>query len=79
MSKVRETAIIFDKGLNTSVTDVGTIPHPVKMNNCWLSRDDRGGAVEVMPGYSLFHTFADNDVAIQSIGSAGVKEYSFAL
>ena len=77
--RVKEQPIIFDKGLNTSVTDVGTVPHPITMDNVWLSRDDRGGAVEQIPGYSLFHTFADNDVAIQTIGSAGIKKYSFAL
>ena len=79
MAKVKEHPVIFNKGLNTSLSSVGYDLHPVKMDNCWLSRDDRGGAVEVMPGYSTFHTFADADVAIQSIGSSGVKKYSFAL
>ena len=79
MAKVKEHSVIFNKGLNTSLSSVGYDLHPVKMDNCWLSRDDRGGAIEVMPGYSTFHTFADNDVAIQSIGSAGVKTNSFAL
>ena len=74
MAKVKEHSVIFNKGLNTSLSAVGYDLHPVKMDNCWLSRDDRGGAVEQMPGYSLFHTFADTDVAIQSIGSAGVKK-----
>lgn len=78
--RVERFPVTFRVGLATSVTPVGTRPHPVVMDNVWLAPDDQGGGVEAMPGYAnIFATGNSDELQCIAAGKSSDGDEMIAL